>query len=176
MPEFKDIGKASKDLFKKVNSQNTVPHRVQYHTEYSAIQTCFSHSTLENWTLISRLEVSAWATLLPINSLQNWKEKILMPSKVLSQDSPYHTRPFWMATMSKWKCQSHLPWIKTLSMLTTTQATILPRVSFSPMFPVENSLKTLRHLKMYFRFHLPHNQDEIRWCWLWFHRRYRNLR
>ena len=38
MPEFKDIGKASKDLFKKVNSQNTVPYRVQYHTEYSTIQ------------------------------------------------------------------------------------------------------------------------------------------
>ena len=129
MPEFKDIGKASKDLFKKVNSKGTPASTFLVLGSQIIYGSFFSHSTLENWTLISRLEVSAWATLLLINSLLNWKEKILMPSKVLSQDSPSHTRPFWMATMSKWKCQSHSPWTRTHSMLTTTPATTLPKVN-----------------------------------------------
>ena len=137
----------------------------------------FSHSTLENWTLISRLEVSAWATLLPINSLLNWKEKILMPSKVSSQDSPSHTRPFWMATMSKWKCQSHSPWIRTHSMLIITPATTLPKVNSNLWFALVFELGNLplNCIELQFRFHLPHNQDEIRWCWLWFDCWYWNL-
>ena len=59
MPEFKDIGKASKDLFKKVNSKGTPASTFLVLGSQIIYGSFFSHSTLENWTLISRLEVSA---------------------------------------------------------------------------------------------------------------------
>ena len=61
MPEFKDIGKASKDLFKKVNSKGALTSELSASESFPiyGFYPIFSHSTLENWTLISRLEVSA---------------------------------------------------------------------------------------------------------------------